>query len=1061
MNVDNKSPVSEYLIKLQLIVSNTEFKNKVEANKYETVEMSKEADLYINAVNETDNFASYQYDADYVAARLMEEFGNGEDLEKLKYMVANPHTIPQDIKNELRDEARAITIANYNERNRYYRTLLGLPTIDNNDPRKNDPMIRVPEEFCKRYSDQGILNPGMYIHEMSKEFQELFINSEFYTEALAKYPEARYLKYIGSNSIPVEVSRRTRDGDIMKINVNKLSTYHPKFGVINVTSDIVHTFVQVYNETHDYVFHTLRGEFDNIYANYDSFIRYLTIYLTIGNCLNEFMKSSSSLAHMNTITADRLFNLYGLPSVIMEGTSMIEFLKKFRLLLMDKGTNSVYRVKDLIGYEYTDIYSLIMVKQQVFENGKPVYVMINGESIPKQEIVFRRMGTTNEANSYFKFREPSKTYLERKFPDDGSDVEDRQISSGDPRWWETKEVNDALRDMNYTLSNSKYIQLSTHLSFTDIWFETVILLRGLLDSGNFTEFKRININYNINGMTEVSVFDAVLALMVLMNWNFGFEGNMYHSDIDSLWNGIYNCTPYEPGRTYIASDPTYPNEEYYVCRRYDGETIPKVYKINKTFTATSISEDVAEGNIIALSYNNLDPKERKNGNHYKLASFDFNVRKTKPEFYNSLSESIYLGPQFKLMVDKVIDNITDNVGEVIMTDVRLIYEYLEDKLRDTTTIDEYREVTDAYYNLFLVDPVRDWDRGLSADPYETIENDFDISNTDLMTFCNYFHQGNDPDLYVDYCGHEYPIWLWDVMNSDVKFLFVTYSSTEPVGDYMFNYPEFVECFNTALDGYSNEGIDGPTSTFPINIRANYRNIIKEKVELDLFLDEQGPATFGALLHQKNPLLYKYIDTLRKENNRESSILLMRSIIKALESYTNSNLSALEFAALGVENYIGILKEVISYFKSYMVEFTKDEFVYLIDNILDNGGNSNMIRLYDEIHHKTIIYRPKDSIALFDVSRSQTHYRVADDAHVGFLRDESIIRLKMTYSSLLSKGMVIWYDDGKKITKTPFEGLTNDTEVIANLVSDNNGSYKAILHKSNVDPDNYYGNKRKI
>ena len=114
MNVDNKSPVSEYLIKLQLIVSNTEFKNKVEANKYETVEMSKEADLYINAVNETDNFASYQYDADYVAARLMEEFGNGEDLEKLKYMVANPHTIPQDIKNELRDEARAITIANYN-----------------------------------------------------------------------------------------------------------------------------------------------------------------------------------------------------------------------------------------------------------------------------------------------------------------------------------------------------------------------------------------------------------------------------------------------------------------------------------------------------------------------------------------------------------------------------------------------------------------------------------------------------------------------------------------------------------------------------------------------------------------------------------------------------------------------------------------------------------------------------------------------------------------------------------------------------------------------------------
>ena len=1061
MNTDNKSPVSEYLVKLQLIVSNTEFKNKVEANKYETVEMSDAADLYINAINETDSFASYKYDADYVASRLMEQFGTQADIDKVKYMVSNPHTIPQDIKNALRDEARAVTIAKYEERNKYYRTLMGLPTINKLDPRENDPMIKVPEEFCNRYAGRGILNPGMYIHEMSKEYQELFINSEFYTEILAQYPNARYLKYLGSNSIPIEISRKARDGHIMKINVNKLSTYHPKFGVINVTSDIIHKFVQVYNETHNYVFHTLRGEFDNIYANYDSFIRYLTIYLTIGNCLNEFMKTSDSLAHMNNITADRLFNLYGLPSVIMEGSSMIEFLKKFRLLLMDKGTNSVYRVKDLIGYEYTDIYSLIMVKQQVFEDGKPVYVVINGESVPKQEIVFRRMGTTNEANSYFKFRESSKTYLERRFPSEGHTDDERQISSGDPRWWETKEVNDALREMNYTLSNSKYIQLSTHLSFTDIWFQSVILLRGLLDSGQFTEFKKININYNVNGATELSVFDAVLALMVLMNWNFGFEGNMYHSNVDSMWNGIYNCTPYESGRTYFASDPTCPGETYYVCPRYTGESVPKVYEIKKTFTATTLNDDITNGNIEPLTYGNLDPKEQKHGSTYKIASFDFDVRNNKPEFYESLKDSIYLGPQFKLMLDKVLDNITDNVGEVIMTDVKLIYEYLENKLRDTTTIDEYREVTDAYYNLFLVDPIRNWDTGLSSDPYETIEEDFNVSEDDLMTFCNFFHQGNDPDLYVSYLGHDYPIWLWDVMNTDVKGLFVTYSGTDPVGGYLFNYPEFVDNFNVAIDKYTNTKIEDPTSKFPINIKANYKNIIKEKVELDLFLDDQGPSTFGALLHQKNPLLFKYIDTLRKDNNRESSLLLMRSIIKALDTYTNSNLSALEFRALGVENYINILKEVISYFKSYMVEFTKDEFIYLIDNILDNGGNSNMIRLYDDIAHKTVIYRPKESIALFDISRSKTHYRVADDGHVGFLRDEAIIRLKMTYASLLSKGLVVWYDDGKKITRTPFDGLTNDTIVIANIVPDNNNSYKAILHKTNVDPDNYYGNKRKI
>ena len=45
---------------------------------------------------------------------------------------------------------------------------------------------------------------------------------------------------------------------------------------------------------------------------------------------------------------------------------------------------------------------------------------------------------------------------------------------------------------------------------------------------------------------------------------------------------------------------------------------------------------------------------------------------------------------------------------------------------------------------------------------------------------------------------------------------------------------------------------------------------------------------------------------------------------------------------------------------------------------------------------------------------------------------------------------------------PDDDLTDDTMVIANIIQDPKTSqYKAILHKSNVNPDNYYGNKRKI
>ena len=44
----------------------------------------------------------------------------------------------------------------------------------------------------------------------------------------------------------------------------------------------------------------------------------------------------------------------------------------------------------------------------------------------------------------------------------------------------------------------------------------------------------------------------------------------------------------------------------------------------------------------------------------------------------------------------------------MMTDVRLIYKYLEEKLRKSLTIGEFRQVTDVFSKLFLVDPVRNW-----------------------------------------------------------------------------------------------------------------------------------------------------------------------------------------------------------------------------------------------------------------------------------------------------------------------------------------------------------------
>lgn len=989
MNSTNKAnnPMSEYLLQIQLIVSNTEFKNRSEASKYETLDSKLKGEEYVRAVLKTDIFESYEYDSNVVYDLLNRA---GYDDDKIMYMIKNPTTIPQVYKAQLLEDARNARIANYVEPNKYYMELTGNPSSDKDE-------VLVPDEFYEIYENDAQLQRNMPIHKMPYKYQELFMNSKYYKEIIDKYPDITYLKYIGSNSIPIEVSRPAKDGEIIKINTNKLSTYNDIFGNITVSSSLIHLYTNIYQETRDYVYNTLKGNFSEIYENYDSFIRFLTIYLSIGDTLNELMKKSTSMIYMNNVTANNFFMLYGLPSVIMEGSSMIDFLKKFRLLLMDKGTNVVYRVKDMIGYEYTDIYTLVMVKQQIFEDGVPIYVKDeNGNKVPKQRIVFRRLGTADDNTSYFKFREQDKEYPWE------------EIYSGDPRWWNSPEVESMLNDMNYTLSNSKYIQLSTHMSMEDIYWQSTILLRGLLDRKQETSFAQLSLNYNINGSSDMSIFEAVLILVIMMDWQLkDFAGRTLSGDI-YIPNGMYNG---------------------------------KMACLDMLFNGLK-----PDGT----------PNDLKQGIPFKISSFNFDIRDKDPLFYNSIKSMDYIEPDiFFPMLDSVLDMEYNNVGEVLMKDVKSIYNYLRDKLLSTTTIHQFRQVTDVFNHLFLVDPIRDWYQDLSFDTDAILCDEFQITQNELSSLKSAFPEKPNTTEYtgefsVEYNNKTYPISLFEVLNYDVTA--ITINNSQP-----FNDSNFIKEFNKVLATYTSTDLL-KSQHISQSIKSNYKKIIESKIILDTGNTQYGPKTFEAMLFRYNPSLYAHIMLLKSEP--ASMVLLMRSIVKALENYTNTSLTALQFRVVGVDEYMDILKEVISYFKSYMVEFTKTEFVYIFGGIFDNGGNSDMLRLYDEIAATKVKMIPKDSLSLYDVSYLKTKMCVHDD-NTNMLHDEAIFRIKATYEKLRNLGYEVWYDDGKSITKRPLP-IPYDEKVVANIVKSSDSStspsaYKIIINKQNTD--SYYGNTR--
>ena len=938
-----KNPMAEYLLKIQLIVSNSEFKDKEWADKYETLESKLEGDKYCRAMYGEDQFESYSYSSKLIYSMLMDL---GYTDKRAMFLINNPTMLPVGVKNTLKEMGRDAFIATYHETNPYYVMLTGKPYPGSVGIAPEEVMT-IPDEFYEIYKGQNAILKDQPVHEMPLKYQELFMNTSYYTTMLNEHPEHKYLLYIGSKSVPIHIARRVKDGEIMKINTSRLSMTHAIFGNVSVEPNLIHLFTNIYDETRKYIYTSLRGDFGDIYANYNSFIRFLTIYMAIGSCLNELMKKSASLIYINQSTANDFFMLYGLTSVIMGGQDMISFLKQFRLILMDKGTNVVYRVKDLIGYEYTDIFTLVMVKQQIFEDGKPVYVTDEkGNRVPKQEIVFRRLGTTDDNTSYFKYRDSTKSYPWRT------------IADGDPRWWNTPETEAILNDMNYTLSNSKYIQLSTHVSITDIYWQCIILLRGLLDNRYETEYVNVALNVNMDGRSEISVFEAVLILEILMNWHITtIRGDSLHGDMylpNGRYNGIDAC--------------------------------------------------------LDMLFNGLQddglPNPLKPGLPFKVSSFNFQIRENDLDFYYSINNMDYIEPDvFIPMVNAVLDREDNNVGEALMGDVYNIYQYLVKKLMGCVNIHQFRQVTDVFNHLFLVNPNRDWFDEGEIDVDEYLMTSYNLSYYELSTLKSYFKYG-ETDFIVTYDSQQYPISLHDVLNQDV-------TGIEINGIYPFQYPSFVTEFNGMLDMYHSTIESNPNISN--NVRVTYKNVISDKITLDTGNNLNGPKTFEALLFRIDQDMYKYLISMR--GNGDTLLLMIRAIVKALEAYTNSSLHGLELSALGEENYFDILKQVISYFKSYMVEFTKEEIVYLFDGLFDQGGNSNMLNLFDEIVHIKTRMIPKDSLTLHDASYASVKYKGIDSGLTSFY-DEMQVHHRTTYADIKALGYDIVFDTSTGVTSYP-------------------------------------------
>jgi hypothetical protein len=137
---------------------------------------------------------------------------------------------------------------------------------------------------------------------------------------------------------------------------------------------------------------------------------------------------------------------------------------------------------------------------------------------------------------------------------------------------------------------------------------------------------------------------------------------------------------------------------------------------------------------------------------------------------------------------------------------------------------------------------------------------------------------------------------------------------------------------------------------PASIRSGvFKNILKEKLLMDMQGLSVPPKTYLEYLYRKNDKLYNILTKdNRFDRDKEAWLNDILCILLAVETNLSIHMKYLEQAVVGSELFFKPLITLINRFKSTMVQLSKTSLKQVFSDKVDAGGNSNMFKLFDFI-----------------------------------------------------------------------------------------------------------------
>ncbi len=456
------------------------------AATYETVETKRAGDRYVAAKRKLDTFDSYPtYSTQcLLAAGFVESEAIAFSKDRSK--------IPSTKRNMVLEMQRKMIIEEYVEQNDYYRTLNGLPMLDDMEE------IWLPMEVYQEYD----ITPGP-VHEINPELLLVFEALGLLDDIIAQHPERKYLKHLGKRRIDICTARLADNFEII---------YLPRLDNGEI---FYRDFMMVYEECREYFLTVIYNRYyGNKYEYYDNYLAFDILIMTMNKMISIMMLKYVQRDFYDVDSLRIFLEAYGIEyNTVFTFAQLKLVAKNLNLLLKTKSTDRVFvDMLELLGYSNFSIMKYYLVKQHIFdENNKPVfyYKTVTDEDGNTSEV----LDVERMYNYYFVRTEIGTYDIQEILSDTSNIIPYNQVAGLDEYWIEDKQLKEKLASSQFNYVDTKYIDINVVYNMHSIMFETIYLTRMVLDK---KETKAIYVNLPSVSDEEVALFDVFILLICLL-----------------------------------------------------------------------------------------------------------------------------------------------------------------------------------------------------------------------------------------------------------------------------------------------------------------------------------------------------------------------------------------------------------------------------------------------------------------------------------------------------------------------------------------------------------------